>query len=758
MAQHQQPRHLSSQSGSGHDRKPRADEQTASVSGRRAASSEAPSVRRAAPEEKPAPVSRVSLEDEFLFDDWDPFADESFQPRRTETKKPAPAKEPAPAPQPAAEREAPAEQPAPERKAPAEQPAAARRAPAEGQPAARRRAPAEQQPAARRVPADGQPAARRRAPAEQQPAAGRRASAEGQPAAGRKAPAEQQPAAGRRASAEGQPAAGRRASAEQQPAAGRRAAAGQQRAAGDQRGAQNRQNGATRWPTPEGYDDYIDTTDRSPGKGSLALVAILKVLVSLVLVAMTAGFCYFLYSTGMLPDMFFLAACAVLGVLLVIILCLMWLSRKSGPLYTGIVLALILAGGMTFGYKMLSKTVGTIQSITDVTTAVSSVNVYVMQNDQAQDLGDVAGYTFGIVEVMGREAVDQTISEINTSLGAQIQTAEYPSISMAVDALRGGSVQALIVGQSQMDALKEVQGYQDLGTEVRAITNMQVEHQIVETPAVAAAAPATSELEPFTVYISGIDSRDGMVPESRSDLNIIATVNPQTRQVLLVSTPRDYYVPLSVSNGQLDKLTHAGLYGVNVSVDTLEMLYGIDIDYYFRVYFEGFEDIIDALGGVTVDSDARFWDYTYTYYFDEGPNELNGEEALAFARERKAFEDGDRARGRHQMVLIKAIADKILSTDLLKNYSSVMDAVSTCFETSMSYDMVASLVQDQLANGGSWDIQSYSVDGTENWEGICYTMPETPRYVLEPDQATVDTATGLMKDVLAGETVTVPAE
>ncbi len=275
----------------------------------------------------------------------------------------------------------------------------------------------------------------------------------------------------------------------------------------------------------------------------------------------------------------------------------------------------------------------------------------------------------------------------------------------------------------------------------------------VVVPTAAAVVSTASELEPFVIYISGIDSRDGMVPECRSDANIIATVNPQTRQVLLVSTPRDYYIPLSVSNGELDKLTHAGLYGVNVSVETLEMLYGIDIDYYFRVDFVGFEDIIDALGGVTVDSDAQFWDCTYTYYFDEGPNELNGEEALAFVRERKAFEDGDRARGRHQMVLIKAIADKILSTDLLKNYASVWDAVSTRFETSMSYDMVTALVQDQLTNGGSWNIQSYSVDGTENWEGICYSLPDTPCYVLEPDQATVDTAASLMESVLAGEIV-----
>ena len=251
----------------------------------------------------------------------------------------------------------------------------------------------------------------------------------------------------------------------------------------------------------------------------------------------------------------------------------------------------------------------------------------------------------------------------------------------------------------------------------------------------------------FTMYISGIDSRSGLIAKSNSDVNILATVNVDTRQVLLVSTPRDFYVPLSISGGIPDKLTHAGIYGIDVSVDTMEMLYNTEIDYYFRVNFSGFEKIIDALGGVTVHSDYTFTAGGYSYY--KGENNLDGAQALRFARERKSFSTGDRQRGKNQMAVIKAVIEKAMSPAILTGYMDIMEIVSGSFETSMPYDVIAELVRDQLDKGGSWNVVSCSVDGSDG-NKIPYSM-STSAYVMIPDQSTVDAAIAKIQQVKNGE-------
>lgn len=263
----------------------------------------------------------------------------------------------------------------------------------------------------------------------------------------------------------------------------------------------------------------------------------------------------------------------------------------------------------------------------------------------------------------------------------------------------------------------------------------------------SADAAVTDEI--YTIYISGIDTRGDMTASSLSDVNIILTVNTRTKQILMVSTPRDYYVPLSISNGVPDKLTHAGIYGVNVCMDTLEMLYDIDINYYFRLNFGGFIKIIDALGGITINSDYDFDSKNVAgYHFNKGENMVNGEAALAFCRERYSFSEGDRQRGRNQMAVIQGVVNKITSPELLKNYLSVMDSLEGCFETNIPYETISSLVKDQLDKGGSWEVLSYSADGTGDNQKP-YSMSQTA-YVMVPDTATVDKARSLMQKVREG--------
>ena len=254
------------------------------------------------------------------------------------------------------------------------------------------------------------------------------------------------------------------------------------------------------------------------------------------------------------------------------------------------------------------------------------------------------------------------------------------------------------------------------------------------------------------MFISGIDNRGALVEKSRSDVNILASVNTETKQVVLISTPRDYYVPLSISGGANDKLTHAGIYGVDVCMDTLTMLYNVNVDYYFRVNFAGFEDIIDALGGVTVNSEQSF--STENYSFQAGDNTMNGKQALEFVRERHAFASGDRQRGKNQLALMKAVINKALSPELLMNYNSLLSALQGSFETSIPYDTVSDIVREQLDQGGDWNVVSYSVDGTGSSQ-VTYSQGQKA-YVMVPDESTVETAKSLIAQVYNGETVTAP--
>lgn len=250
----------------------------------------------------------------------------------------------------------------------------------------------------------------------------------------------------------------------------------------------------------------------------------------------------------------------------------------------------------------------------------------------------------------------------------------------------------------------------------------------------------------FIVYISGIDTWGSVGKKSRSDVNILAVVNTVNKKILLVSTPRDYYVPLSISNGVKDKLTHAGIYGINTSVETLELLYGVDISYYVRVNFTGFVGMIDALGGVDVYSDSAFT-VGDAFSYTQGVNHMSGIEALAFARERYTFAGGDRARGTHQMEVIKAVLQKCISSSILYNYSDVMNSMSGCFSTNMPQDKIASLVRMQLNDMAQWEILSMSVDGT-GASKTTYTVPGKKAYVMVPDESTVQAAKDSIAAVL----------
>ena len=261
--------------------------------------------------------------------------------------------------------------------------------------------------------------------------------------------------------------------------------------------------------------------------------------------------------------------------------------------------------------------------------------------------------------------------------------------------------------------------------------------------------------EPFVIYLSGVDTRGELTENARSDVNILAAVNPVTKRVALVNTPRDYYVDLAGTSSK-DKLTHAGLYGVETSMETLGNLYGVNVDHYIRINFAGFISIIDALGGVDVYSDQAFTSVGSPGYYDpttfvEGWNHLDGKAALAFARERHAFASGDIQRGINQMKVIDAMLNKIKSPALLMGFSKIMDAAADCFVTSFSQDQISALVRMQLSDFADWDIESYTVTGSSSTSTKCHSAKGQKLYVMLPDDASVSKAKEMIASVLGGE-------
>ncbi len=254
------------------------------------------------------------------------------------------------------------------------------------------------------------------------------------------------------------------------------------------------------------------------------------------------------------------------------------------------------------------------------------------------------------------------------------------------------------------------------------------------------------DLGTFIFYFSGIDVWGWTDTQSRSDVNIIAAVNTNTRHIQLINTPRDYYVEMPISNGMKDKLTHAGIYGIDNSMGTLNMLYGIQIDYYLRMNFSGFEKIIDTLGGVDVYSEYDFTVDPIKHY-TQGYNHLTGLEALAFVRERHAFANGDNQRGRNQMAMIQAMIKKVCSPEFLLNYSTIKEELVDMYRTNMPDEMLLQLITNQLVDDTEWTVDTYSVTGSGGSE-VTYSTPGSAAYVMIPNESDIAEAKRLMEAVL----------
>ncbi|MBB1536070.1 LCP family protein [Candidatus Saccharibacteria bacterium] len=305
-------------------------------------------------------------------------------------------------------------------------------------------------------------------------------------------------------------------------------------------------------------------------------------------------------------------------------------------------------------------------------------------------------------------------------------------------------LQAIFLGHTYLDALRDNNEAIYNQLQILADVEIKVTPKHVETTTHA------SLDTPFTIYLSGIDNRDHTLPfAARSDVNLIIVVNPAKHKILLLNTPRDFYVPLAM-NGKLDKLTHAGLYGVNESIHTLENFYGIKFNYYARINFDATSTIIDQLGGVDIHIPYVVNTYHGHRHYEPGNYHLNGDEALDFARERVSISwaGGDRERGRNQEKIITALLQKLQQdkTNLTK-LDQIFNSIAKNVQTNFTPDNLKYLVQKQLTNFSNWQIESIDVDGKADITST-YTYPEPKHFVWHPYQDTVDKAKAKLQEYL----------
>ena len=507
-------------------------------------------------------------------------------------------------------------------------------------------------------------------------------------------------------------------------------------------------------------------------KRNFNLWIFLSALLSVLLVAAEGLLFYRLWKLNVLPETY---ASALLGVLVIaaVITFLLLIfcnrsKRKPVRIFLRIVaflLALLLIFGCSVGYFAISKLDQTFDAITNTPTVSAQVGIYVLTDDAAQTVEDAKGYLFGVTPSYDAKNTEKTMDELAALYLEAPSTQEFDTVFAMITGLYLGEVRAIVLNTAYVSLMEGVEGLEDFTDRTRLLKEYTIVTEVEPVrPDQDPANPTrpsdpnlpTQEVEivdplyrPFAVYLSGSDTRTTTLAPARSDVNIIAVVNPTTKQILLVNTPRDYFIPTAASEvGSRDKLAHCGVWGIECSMNTLANFYNQPLKYYAQINFTGFETLIDAIGGITIYSEEGDG-----VHLVPGANYMDGETALGFARDRYSYADGDNARGRHQMQVISAVVDKLTSGSLITNYSQIMDSLQGMFVTSVPNETISAYIKMQLSDMAHWDVFSFAVTGYGGYDQP-YSMGGLFAWVMYPYQDSADHAADLMSRMLRGETLT----
>lgn len=480
------------------------------------------------------------------------------------------------------------------------------------------------------------------------------------------------------------------------------------------------------------------------------------IVLSILLVVASFYLLYQLIKINVLPTkLLFLITIifVLLDAIFVLLLC--YYTRAVVSKIICVVITLVLIFGSCMGGYYISKTGSLLTNITNVTKhAKNTVSVVVKQSSDIKNKSQLNGLSVGMLRTIGTQGSSKALKELSKD-GIVMNQSEYDSLSAMLEAFYNGEVDSIIINESSRSQILDMESYADFDNNTRVV--YQTSYKVENTDKANAVTDITSK--PFNVLISGSDTRGGFDENGRSDVIMVATVNPKTSTILLTSVPRDFYVTTACDaadgcmQGALDKITHTGIHGTNTTKRTVEQLLGIEINYTFKVGFDAVTELVDAVGGVDVTVAPGYAVNSLTctprYGVHEGVNHLNGELALSFARERYAYTEGDRQRTKNQQLVLKGIVDKITSPSIVQNYSSIMDAMSNTFSTTMSSSEISDLIKYQINNNPKWKMEQYMVDGTGDTL-MCAELGDAAS-VMVPDQSTVKLAKDKINAVLAGK-------
>lgn len=478
---------------------------------------------------------------------------------------------------------------------------------------------------------------------------------------------------------------------------------------------------------------------------------VLSILLSVVLVISSFYLLYQVIRLNVLPSKFlFPLTIGVVVLDAIFILLLIYFSKNVVSKIVCIVLTLFICVASCMGGYYISKTQNVLSNITNVAKhAKNTVSVIVKESSSIKNKSQLNGVSVGSLR-LNEQGSKKVLKELSSE-GIVLNQTEYDSMTALLEAFYNGEVDSIIINESSRSQILDMEAYSNFDSNTRVV--YQTSYKVKNNDSATSVSDITSK--PFNVLISGSDTRGGFDENGRSDVIMIATVNPKTHTILLTSVPRDFYVTTACDagdgcmQGALDKITHTGIHGTNTTKRTVEQLLGIEINYTFKVGFDTVTELVDVLGGVDVYVEPGYATTNSLYSVHEGINHLNAEQALAFARDRYSYTEGDRQRTKNQQQVLMGIVKEATKPSVITNYAAIMDTMANTFSTTMSNEEITDLIKYQLNNNPTWKMEQYMVDGTGDTL-MCAELGDAAS-VMVPDQSTVKMAKDKINAVLAGK-------
>ena len=494
---------------------------------------------------------------------------------------------------------------------------------------------------------------------------------------------------------------------------------------------------------------------KNPNQRSLGFT-LFAIVLSIVLVATAGIMVYEILKLEILPSNILLPV--ILVIILFSLILLLLINFCAHGLATKIIfsfLVILISVAYGLGDYYLYSTASTLNTVTEqAAKSKNTVSLIVMAESPKADVQDINGSKIGVLTNINKEGTKKSLNDISKQ-NIGYSTEKFDNVPAMLQELYEGQVDAIILNEAYRSNVSEIENYGNFNNETKVI------HQTVYYTKEANNSLAVSDItsKPFTILITGNDSFGTLDEVSRSDVNMIVTINPLTSTILMTSIPRDAFVTevcddYACNYGVEDKLTHTGIYGADTTKDTLENLLDIDINYIFRVNFSSMIDIVDALGGIDIDvaegmAVSRFYSDSTLEGVHEGQNHLNGKRALAYSRERKAYLDGDVQRARNQQQVLQAMFKKASSPEIITKYSNILKAVGKAFDTNMTTKEITSFIKYQLQANPSWKFEQYVLKG----ENTLKVSPELGMEVsaVELYAYSIQTASEKIQAVLDGK-------